>query len=322
LVSAALLGSGTGSKTEAWAALDDLLQNIGSAGRSNATASKVAHMNEKPARRDESKELCRAASKATREAARRQSEAARREAARKRDAWHKPVVSESRRESSEALKDVHVEGQRDEYLSAEEKASRAAAAREAHDAAEEARKRALAQEKARWAEAVREERARKMVAREALARQKAARAYQARLAAEEAMQEAKRAANKRAGISEAEARRNELYRQARARHTHPSSRPEQHQRHEEAPATRRVFKPLPSDKGMLVQQVLTLREDPFLCLGLPKGSSHERARRRYLQLALALHPDKCSHHGARDAFEAVQHSYRTIQSNRSCDVLR
>ena len=38
---------------------------------------------------------------------------------------------------------------------------------------------------------------------------------------------------------------------------------------------------------------------------LPETASEEDIRQRYLKLTNMIHPDKCSHPGAREAFEAV-----------------
>ena len=43
-------------------------------------------------------------------------------------------------------------------------------------------------------------------------------------------------------------------------------------------------------------------------LMLPETASEEDIRQRYLKLTNMIHPDKCSHPGAREAFEAVRNA--------------
>ena len=69
---------------------------------------------------------------------------------------------------------------------------------------------------------------------------------------------------------------------------------------------------LPADEDALIAQVLQLQSCPFSCLGLARRTPVEAARKRYLQLALRLHPDKCGHREARVAFAAAGRAYRLI----------
>ena len=46
---------------------------------------------------------------------------------------------------------------------------------------------------------------------------------------------------------------------------------------------------------------------------LPETASDEDIRQRYLKLANMIHPDKCSHPGAREAFEAVMHASEILK---------
>ena len=46
---------------------------------------------------------------------------------------------------------------------------------------------------------------------------------------------------------------------------------------------------------------------------LPETASDEDIRQRYLKLANMIHPDKCSHPGAREAFEAVMHASEVLK---------
>lgn len=45
--------------------------------------------------------------------------------------------------------------------------------------------------------------------------------------------------------------------------------------------------------------------NPYRVLMLPVSASDEDIRQRYLKLANMIHPDKCSHPLAREAFEYV-----------------
>ena len=59
----------------------------------------------------------------------------------------------------------------------------------------------------------------------------------------------------------------------------------------------------------LIQQVLRRGGCPFRCLGLERGASQEAVRKRYLALALRLHPDKIEHPQAHEAFAALEPAY-------------
>ena len=59
----------------------------------------------------------------------------------------------------------------------------------------------------------------------------------------------------------------------------------------------------------LIQQVLGCGSCPFRCLGLERGASQEAVRKRYLALALRLHPDKIEHPQAHEAFAALEPAY-------------
>jgi hypothetical protein len=64
--------------------------------------------------------------------------------------------------------------------------------------------------------------------------------------------------------------------------------------------------------GELVAQVLRDRADPSRCLGLPPDAPAERVRKRYLQLAKRLHPDKSIDARAPEAFAALEHAYGVL----------
>jgi hypothetical protein len=52
--------------------------------------------------------------------------------------------------------------------------------------------------------------------------------------------------------------------------------------------------------------------NPYRVLMLPVTASNEDIRQRYLKLSGMIHPDKCSHPGAREAFEAVRSSHEML----------
>ena len=62
----------------------------------------------------------------------------------------------------------------------------------------------------------------------------------------------------------------------------------------------------------LVGRCLRTKE-PRGCLGLPASAPREACRKRYLQLALRLHPDKTAHARAGEAFRAVEDAFRAIE---------
>ena len=59
----------------------------------------------------------------------------------------------------------------------------------------------------------------------------------------------------------------------------------------------------------LVRQVLAEGGCSFRRLGLEPGAPPEAVRKRYLQLALRMHPDKASHARAQEAFTALESAY-------------
>jgi chemotaxis protein histidine kinase CheA len=64
----------------------------------------------------------------------------------------------------------------------------------------------------------------------------------------------------------------------------------------------------------LVRHVLgAARHDPWHCLGLDVGSPPEAVRKRYLHLALKLHPDKAwAERDAEEAFTIMEAAFRTV----------
>ena len=48
-------------------------------------------------------------------------------------------------------------------------------------------------------------------------------------------------------------------------------------------------------------------------LGVPPHAPREACRASFLQLARRLHPDKCSHLHAKEAFAAVEEAFRAVE---------
>ena len=61
-----------------------------------------------------------------------------------------------------------------------------------------------------------------------------------------------------------------------------------------------------------VEHVLQWAQYPRSCLGLELGATKEAGRKRYLSLALRLHPDKAQHPRAAEAFAAVEAAWRHV----------
>ena len=62
----------------------------------------------------------------------------------------------------------------------------------------------------------------------------------------------------------------------------------------------------------IISAVLSAAACSYARLGLPPHSSREVCRRSYLQLALKLHPDKCTHPRAKEAFTVVEEAFRSV----------
>ena len=75
-----------------------------------------------------------------------------------------------------------------------------------------------------------------------------------------------------------------------------------------APSTA-AAEPTSGSTDELIQQVLRGGSCPFRCLGLERSASQEGVRKRYLALALRLHPDKIQHTQAHEAFAALEPAY-------------
>ena len=61
-----------------------------------------------------------------------------------------------------------------------------------------------------------------------------------------------------------------------------------------------------------VGTLLELDGDPHAALGLSRGAGAAAVRRRYRELALLVHPDKCEHARAAEAFAVLTRCYKAI----------
>ena len=67
----------------------------------------------------------------------------------------------------------------------------------------------------------------------------------------------------------------------------------------------------PNDE--IIAAVLAAAPCPYARLGLPPHAPREACRKSYLQLALKLHPDKCVHPRAKEAFTVVEEAFRLVE---------
>ena len=63
----------------------------------------------------------------------------------------------------------------------------------------------------------------------------------------------------------------------------------------------------------IISGVLAAVACPYGRLGLPLHTPRDACRKSYLQLALKLHPDKCAHPRAKEAFAAVEEAFRRVE---------
>ena len=82
-------------------------------------------------------------------------------------------------------------------------------------------------------------------------------------------------------------------------------------------------KPLPPSEVLtlpvhaLIERVLAGGTDPYACLLLPRAAATSSVRKRYLALAMRLHPDKAvDQPRAREAMVAITQARRTIKEGR------
>jgi DnaJ-domain-containing protein 1 len=55
------------------------------------------------------------------------------------------------------------------------------------------------------------------------------------------------------------------------------------------------------------------RADAYAVLGVEPGASAAEIKKRYWRLSLLIHPDKCGHARAHDAFQAVARAAKDLQ---------
>lgn len=118
------------------------------------------------------------------------------------------------------------------------------------------------------------------------------------------------------------------HRQRQYRHEHPRG----HQWRQRAPswpaaASSRRAQPITESTDLLAMPLAELvprvlryhASDPWLCLGLRPGASKAAIRKRYLALAMRLHPDRATPpHPARlnEAFGAMDEAFKALRSRR------
>ena len=181
-------------------------------------------------------------------------------------------------------------------------------AAEARKAAEAAMVAAMKAEKAAEAEASKKEaEARKVEAKAKGRAEEVAKAQAAKAAREQAMRDSKQQLEQHR--RQLAAQQAQMLRQAAAE----AARRLQQTR--TAPsATTKGVPPAPAAAAdpldALVQQVLGGGKNPWRCLGLDPGAPQGVVRKRYLMLALRLHPDKATHPCAHEAFAALECAYR------------
>ena len=68
------------------------------------------------------------------------------------------------------------------------------------------------------------------------------------------------------------------------------------------------------DVALTVQHVLRFRNFPLYCLGLTRSpaTTADAIRKQYHKLSLRLHPDKCTHERAQEAFNAIKDAYQKL----------
>jgi DnaJ family protein C protein 8 len=79
------------------------------------------------------------------------------------------------------------------------------------------------------------------------------------------------------------------------------------------------------DRENEVNRILgAFKLNPFEMLGLRFDAAPEEIPRAYRKVSLAVHPDKCSHPRAKDAFETIGHAQKELldeEKRRSLDFL-
>lgn len=53
--------------------------------------------------------------------------------------------------------------------------------------------------------------------------------------------------------------------------------------------------------------------DAYAVLGVPASATPVEVKKRYMRLSLLIHPDKCGHRDAHEAFQAVSKAAKTLQ---------
>jgi hypothetical protein len=66
-----------------------------------------------------------------------------------------------------------------------------------------------------------------------------------------------------------------------------------------------------------ISRVKSAGKNYYAVLGVPKNADEAAVKKAYRKLALQLHPDKCKHDGAEEAFKAVSAAYNCLSSESS-----
>ena len=68
------------------------------------------------------------------------------------------------------------------------------------------------------------------------------------------------------------------------------------------------------DVALTIQHVLHFRTSPLYCLGLTAGpaTTADAIRKQYHKLSKRVHPDKCTHERAKEAFNAITDAYQKL----------
>eukprot|EP00966_Prymnesium_polylepis_P267814 6186848-Prymnesium_polylepis.1 len=226
------------------------------------------------------------------------------------------AAQEQRREE-QRKKAAEMKAAREKEMAAQREAALEARLRRQAEAkaAEDARRaKALMLERARE-----EEQARAKAAREELARAKAASKAAAKAATKAAAQTAKEELAARQ--KQAAEMQKELLRQSQQRLLREAA---ERQRGAAAAAASTTTPPADEMRDdefssqpveALVQRALAASQPggcPYKCFGLLPGAPSDKVRKRYLALALRLHPDKLQHPMASEAFAAVERAHSRL----------
>ena len=55
--------------------------------------------------------------------------------------------------------------------------------------------------------------------------------------------------------------------------------------------------------------------DAYAVLGVTASATSAEVKKKYMRLSLLIHPDKCSHRDAHEAFQAIAKAAKTLQDS-------